>query len=234
MEERLKASLDGLGVVLGQGQIDSLIKFSELLLYRNRIHNLTAITDPDEVVTKHLADSLSLVPHLLGVGSVVDVGTGAGLPGLVLAVALPQCSFCLMDAQSKRVAFVSEAASVLGLSNVRAVQVRAEEAGRLAYRESFEVAVARAVAPLGILAEYSLPLVQVGGKFLAMKGQGEEQDIEVMPELGGELSHVSKVELPLSDIRHIIVTINKINPTQEGFPRSQARIKRQYTKASPN
>ena len=142
--------------------------FSALLLEKNKVMNLTAVTDPREVVTRHFLDCAALAPQLQPGGRVLDVGTGAGFPGLPLAVLCPQTTFVLLDAQRKRIDFLSDVIAALGLSNCTAVHARAEDFAK-DNRAAFDCAVSRAVAELRVLAELSLPMVRVGGCFLAMK-----------------------------------------------------------------
>lgn len=221
-----------LGAVLSVHQQEQLITFMEHLLDSNTRHNLTAITSPKDIIVKHFSDSLTLLPHIDKPGrTLVDVGTGAGFPGVVLAIARPKQQFCLMDSQAKRIAFISEVCMRLGLANVSAVKIRAEDAGRSPkYRDCFDFATARAVAPLAALAEYSLPLVKPGGCFFAMKGPSPDEEIKAalptIDALGAELIGVGKTTLPFSDINHSILLIEKLIPTPAGFPRSQTRIKR--------
>lgn len=165
MRAALTAGLAALG--LDPALCGRLEAFAGLVLERNQVMNLTAITEPSAFAGLHLLDSLSLIPLAgLSSGTVVDVGTGAGFPGVPLAIALPEARVTLLDSLGKRIEFLRETCGALGLENTRCVHARAEEFGE---REQFDWAVSRAVAPLPMLCELSLPLVRVGGRFLAMK-----------------------------------------------------------------
>ena len=183
--------------------------------------NLTAITDPDEVIKKHFSDSL--LPYFLGLipngSSIADVGSGAGFPGIPLAIVLPECSFTLMESIGKRVDFLNTVISELGLKNCRAEKIRAEEVGAKGseYREAFDFATARAVSRLSILSEYCLPLVKVGGRMLALKSAAAQTEIEeaqkAISTLGGENTLIRGTE------ERNIVTVDKISPTPDKYPR---------------
>lgn len=227
MRTTLEQGLPALG--LDRGLIPPLEQFSALLLEKNRVMNLTAITDPRDVAALHLLDSLALAP-LLGAGSVVDVGAGAGFPGIPLSIALPDRQFTLLDSLGKRVAFLEEAAGALGLFNVRCVHARAEEFA-LEHREEFDWAVSRAVAALPALCELCLPLVKVGGAFLAMKSTGSDGEIEsakgAIAKLGGRLDRVEDYTVPTTQVVHRLVAIRKVSPTPKKYPRRFAQIKKQ-------
>lgn len=229
MREILARGLPALGVALDR--LPLLEKFSSLLLERNQVMNLTAITDPEQVAVLHFLDSLCLLPLADWAGkTVVDVGTGAGFPGMPLAMAVPEASVTLLDSLGKRVAFLEECRAALGLENVRCVHARAEEfaAGE---RESFDLAVSRAVAALPTLCELCLPLVKVGGRFLAMKSSGTGEEIasseRAIALLGGKLAAVEDYTIPTSQIVHRVVVIQKVSPTPKKYPRRFAQIKKQ-------
>lgn len=229
MREILARGLPTLGVALDR--VPLLEKFSSLLLERNQVMNLTAITDPEQVAVLHFLDSLCLLPLADWAGkTVVDVGTGAGFPGMPLAMAVPEASVTLLDSLGKRVAFLEECRAALGLENVRCVHARAEEfaAGE---RESFDLAVSRAVAALPTLCELCLPLVKVGGRFLAMKSSGTGEEIasseRAIALLGGKLAAVEDYTIPTSQIVHRVVVIQKVSPTPKKYPRRFAQIKKQ-------
>lgn len=225
MREFLWEGLPQIGI--STDAIPPLTKFSQLLLERNQVMNLTAITDPREVATLHLLDSLCLVPLLEG-ASVVDVGTGGGFPGMPLAIACPSIRFTLLDSLHKRIRFLSEAAAALGLTNVICVHGRAEEFG---HREEFDTAVSRAVAGLPILCELCLPLVKVGGCFLAMKSSHSAGEITAAEAavklLGGKIESVTDYTIPTTDVTHRVVCIRKVSPTPKKYPRRFAQIKKQ-------
>ena len=229
MREILARGLPALGIPLDR--LPLLEKFSSFLLERNQVMNLTAITDPEQVAVLHFLDSLCLLPLADWAGkTVVDVGTGAGFPGMPLAMAVPEASVTLLDSLGKRVAFLEECRAALDLGNVRCVHARAEEfaAGE---RESFDLAVSRAVAALPTLCELCLPLVKVGGRFLAMKSSGTWEEIasseRAIALLGGKLAAVEDYTIPTSQIVHRVVVIQKVSPTPKKYPRRFAQIKKQ-------
>lgn len=227
MRETLTQGLPALGVDLQY--IEPLEQFSALLVEKNKVMNLTGITEPREVATLHLLDSLSLLPIApLSGKTIVDVGTGAGFPGVPLKIVLPESHVTLLDSLNKRVDFLRESCDTLGLSDVDCVHARAEEFG---HRESFDYAVSRAVAALPILCELCLPLVKVGGAFLAMKSSHTEEEIQsakpAIAMLGGRIREVVDYTIPTTDIVHRVVYIEKIAPTAKKYPRRFAQMKKQ-------
>ena len=203
--------------------------FSRMLLEKNQVMNLTAITEPRDVAALHLLDSLAGVAGLEA-GTVVDVGTGAGFPGVPLAIARPSVRVTLLDSLGKRVDFLRESCRELGLENVECVHGRAEEfAGER--RERFDLAVSRAVAALPMLCELCLPLVKVGGAFWAMKSVDTEEEISASKAaiklLGGHIQTVSDYTIPTTEVVHRVVRIQKIGPTPKKYPRRFALIKKQ-------
>ena len=199
--------------------------YGEILLEWNERMNLTRITDEDDMMDKHFIDSLT--PTLLdayeGTGKILDLGTGAGFPGMVLAMASPQREVHLMDSLKKRITFLDHVVDELGLSNVRTFHGRAEEAGRDAkFREQYGLVISRAVARLPILAEYCLPFVYLGGHFVAMKGaEGVDETEEAkraIDILGGKLEEIVDLKLPGGDERHLVV-VKKVKATPAKYPR---------------
>ncbi len=209
-------------------QEQQLNAYADALLAGNRRSNLTAITDRDEIFVKHFWDTLAIVPHLDTLlpphARVIDVGTGGGIPGLVLAIARPTWRMTLLDATRKKVRFVEATAHALGLSNVQVVWGRAEEVAReQEHREAYDAAVARAVASLRVLAEFCLPFVRVGGWWCAMKGPAvaeEAADAEAAIRLlGGDAPQVVDVAVPGLEARRTLVLVRKGAPTPETYPR---------------
>ena len=229
MRATLEQGLPALG--LGPELIEPLETFSRMLLEKNQVMNLTAITDPRDVAVLHLLDSLALT-GLAGLEgrTVVDVGTGAGFPGVPLAIARPSARVTLLDSLGKRVDFLQESCRALGLDNVECVHGRAEEfAGER--RETFDLAVSRAVAALPVLCELCLPLVKVGGAFWAMKSVDTEEEISAsktaVKVLGGRIQAVSDYTIPTTEVVHRVVCIQKTAPTPKKYPRRFALIKKQ-------
>lgn len=211
--------------------IPQLIEFSRLLLEKNQVMNLTAITEPREVATLHLLDSLALAAQAdLAGKKIIDVGTGAGFPGMPLAIALPQVDMTLLDSLNKRVDFLREVCDTLQLQGVICVHARAEEFAA-AHRESYDFAVSRAVAALPVLCELCLPLVKVGGAFLAMKSSHSQEETDQAAKaialLGGKLEAVTDYSIPTTDVTHRLLTIRKVSPTPKKYPRRFAQIKKQ-------
>ena len=206
-------------------------KYYELLLEWNEKINLTAITDPKGVAVKHFADSLSFFDYftLPEGASVIDIGTGAGFPGVVLKIVRPDIKLTLLDSLNKRFLFLRELMSQLGLE-AQFVQGRAEEYGQdLNQRECYDFAVSRAVAQLNTLCEYCLPFVRLSGTFVAFKGGSCEEEVEIarraIQVLGGQLKNVYSFVLPLEGGSRSLVEIEKIQPTPDKYPRNNGRIK---------
>lgn len=241
LEKSLELSAVGIGITLTGAQILLCLRFAEQILITNKTMNLTRITQPDAVAVRHFADSLTVFHALPGLSvgaNVVDVGTGAGFPGVVLAIVRPDLRVTLLDSVGKRLTFLQTVAADLGLTNVRTLHTRAEDAGRdPVYRDGFDVVVARAVANLPTLLEWCAPLIAVGGRFVAMKGNS-------VGEVGGELSQgeaarqmlkldkpaILNIELPsvgeeAEPAARMLLTYRKHAPTPPRFPRTSAEIK---------
>lgn len=210
--------------------VDNLLQFSAMLLERNKVMNLTAVTDPMEVVTRHLLDCAVLAPRMISGEKVLDVGTGAGFPGMPLAILCPDTEFVLLDALRKRIDFLDEVIQGLGLKNVTAVHARAEEFAR-AHRAEFDLAVSRAVADLSMLSELTLPLVKTGGSFLAMKAADCADEVQAAGEairiLGGSAAEIVQYRVPLGEIPRALVCIRKAQDTPAKYPRRFAKISAQ-------
>ena len=227
MESTLHTGAAALGLTLSKEQLTAFETYRRELLEWNRRINLTRIIEPEEIITKHFLDSLSVGPvlqKLPNADSVVDVGSGAGFPGLPLKIVLPQLSVTLLETTGKKTKFLEHVIQLLDLRGVTILTVRAEDAGRQrGHREQYHVAVARAVAALPVLAEYLLPLVKVGGWVIAQKGQHPTQETQsaanALGILGGKLRQVQPVQVPgLPDERHLII-IEKVKPTPPQYPR---------------
>lgn len=226
IEREVAAGAAALGIPVSAEALTAMGRFAEMLAAWNERVNLTAITTPEDVARKHFVDSLSLLRSLGGSDGlqVADIGSGAGFPGLVLAMARPGWRVLLLDALGKRVAFLRQVIEATGLANVEAVHLRAEDAARRPeLREHFDVATARAVAGLPVLAEYCLPLVRVGGWFLAMKAREVEEEIaaamHAITVLGGELESLERFTLPGVGEERAIVRIRKAGRTPGAYPR---------------
>ena len=229
MRAILEAGLPQVGA--DPGCIPALERFADLLLEKNQVMNLTAITEPEAVATLHLLDSLAVwqAADLAG-KSLIDVGTGAGFPGLPLRLAHPEIRLTLLDSLNKRVEFLREVCSQLGLEDVKCVHGRAEEFAA-GHREQFDGAVSRAVADLRVLSELCLPLVKVGGVFLSMKSTDCEEELNAakgaIRALGGRTERVVDYPIPATDVVHRVIVIRKLSPTPARYPRRFAQIKKQ-------
>ena len=228
MEQLLQDGLTALG--LPADGIPALIRYADLLVEKNKVMNLTAITEPADIARLHFLDSAALLSLAdFRNKTVADVGTGAGFPGVPLRIIEPSMHLTLLDALNKRVEFLKEVCGDLGLADVECVHARAEEfaADR---RESFDLVTSRAVAALPLLCELCLPLVNVGGSFISMKSvdAGAELDsarraIEV---LGGTVDRVVDYDIPGTEIRHRAIVIKKARETPKKYPRAFAKIKK--------
>ena len=228
MEQLLRDGLTELG--LPTKGIPALVRYAELLVEKNKVMNLTAITEPADIATLHFLDSAALLTVAdFRDKAVADVGTGAGFPGLPLRIVEPSIRLTLLDAQNKRVEFLKEVCGDLGLEDVECVHARAEEfaADR---RESFDLVTSRAVAALPLLCELCLPLVKVGGYFVSMKSvdAGAELDsaahaIEV---LGAAVERIADYDIPGTEVRHRPILIKKVRETRKKYPRAFAKIKK--------
>ena len=228
MEQLLQDGLTALG--LPADGIPALIRYADLLVEKNKVMNLTAITEPADIARLHFLDSAALLTIAdFKEKTVADVGTGAGFPGVPLRIIEPSMHLTLLDALNKRVEFLKEVCGDLGLADVECVHARAEEfaADR---RESFDLVTSRAVAALPLLCELCLPLVNVGGSFISMKSvdAGAELDsarraIEV---LGGTVDREVDYDIPGTEIRHRAIVIKKARETPKKYPRAFAKIKK--------
>ena len=228
METLLKKGLAELS--LDSSGIPSLLRYGALLLEKNKVMNLTAITEPADVATLHFLDSAALLAlaDLKG-KTVVDVGTGAGFPGMPLKILEPSIRMTLLDSLGKRITFLQEVCDELGLQNVQCVHARAEEFAE-AHRQSFDFAVSRAVANLSVLCEFCLPLVKAGGYFLSMKSVESGEELEAAQKaiktLGGRVERTADYQIPGTEVVHRVIFIKKIAETPKKYPRPFAKIKK--------
>lgn len=222
---------NGLGGMLNLERAEKFYKLTVFMLAENEKYNLTAIKEPDKIALAHYADCAAMAKLLPKNKKVIDVGCGAGFPTLPLAILRPDISVVALDSTAKRTAYVASAAELLGLDNVKTVTARAEDAAKeTAMRESFDIATARAVAPLRILCELCLPFVKTGGAMIAMKGKNAEFELseskKAISLLGGKLDGIENVILKAKDedLSHPLIKINKISRTPAAYPRTYAQI----------
>ena len=221
----LKNEMSSIGISLNESQIDAFKAFFEDLVEKNKVMNLTAITEFEDVIEKHFLDSLSLASFVnLDHQSVIDIGTGAGFPGIPLKIAFPDLHITLMDSLNKRILFLQDVIEALHLEGISAVHARAEDLGHKAeYREQFDLCVSRAVANLSTLCEYSLPFVKVGGMFVSYKSgeiEAEAKEAEkAIKLLGGERKETIHFQLNHTEIARSFVLVEKKKQTPKTYPR---------------
>ena len=228
MTELLKNGFSAMKLSVSDAQIAQLEDFTARMLETNKVMNLTRITDPKEIAEKHLLDCASLLQAAdFSKKSVVDVGCGAGFPGMPLHILCPSCELTLLDSLGKRIRFLQGCIDAMNLSDIEAVHARAEEFAAK-HREQYDFAVSRAVAQLNVLAELSLPLVKQGGAFIAMKSKETDKDLERAKKairlLGGEIEKIIDYTIPHTEITHRLVVIRKKNHTPKQYPRPFRKI----------
>ena len=224
MDKTFKEKLSKKCPELTEEMQQQLEDYMKLLLEWNEKINLTAITEEDEIILKHFVDSLTISKYIKEGKSIVDVGTGAGFPGIPLKIARKDLKVTLVDSLNKRILFLNEVIEKLGLKEIETLHYRAEEFGQnKKYRESFDIATSRAVANLSTLVEYLLPLVKVGGICICMKGSEIKEELEnskkAIQILGGEIQEIEEFYLPETDIKRTIVIVKKISSTPKKYPR---------------
>ena len=229
----LRQGLAEYGQEPGPRAIQDLDRYCQRLLEKNRVMNLTAIREPEGVARLHFLDCAALLQFCCFENkSLIDVGTGAGFPGLVLKILVPSLNVTLLDSLNKRLDWLEETRGALELEGVRAVHARAEEQAHVkGFRDSFDLAAARAVADLRLLCELCLPYVKTGGRFLAMKsancGRELEDAARAVKLLGGRVADVKDYPLPGTEITHRLIIIEKLSPTPGGYPRRWAKMQKE-------
>ena len=215
------------GIKITDVQCDKLYRFYEMVIEKNKVMNLTAITDYEEFVIKHFVDSLMIakVMDMTMPMTVLDIGTGAGFPGVPIKIVYQETKVLLLDSLNKRLNFLNEVIAELGLKDITTIHSRAEELqAKGEYRENFDLCVSRAVSALPTLSEYCLPYVKLGGKFVAYKATGADEEIEVSKTairvLGGEIKETAHFTIKDTDYTRVLISIEKIKNTPKKYPRS--------------
>lgn len=223
-KEELKKSLDVINIKLNEKQIKQFYDYMNLLIEWNKKINLTAIIEPKEIILKHFVDSLTVSKYINEKSTLIDVGTGAGFPGIPLKILRNDIKITLVDSLNKRIKFLDEVIKKLNLDNIKTVHGRAEEIGRnKEYREKFDYATSRAVANISTLSEYLIPLIKNNGQCIYMKGTDLDEELEkgkkAISVLGGNIVNKEEFELPYSDIKRTIIIIEKVKNTPTKYPR---------------
>lgn len=205
-------------------EVERFYFYMQKLIEWNAKINLTAITEPKEIILKHFIDSLTIHSYIQKQDKIIDVGTGAGFPGIPLKIVNKNCDITLLDSLNKRIGFLKESIESLGLTKIEAIHMRAEEAGKKEkYREKYDIVVSRAVAPLNILVEYLIPFAKKGGKIICMKGSKMQEELEQAQEainrLGGKVEKIDNFKLPETEMERNIIIISKWKNTPKEYPR---------------
>ena len=222
--EKIRESLKELNIELSEKQLNQFYNYMNILIEWNKVMNLTNITETEEIIQKHFVDSLTILKSIKENDSIIDVGTGAGFPGIPIKIAFPETKITLLDSLNKRIKFLEEVINKLELKNIETIHGRAEEvAHNKKYREKYDIAIARAVAPLNVLSEYLLPFVKIGGYAICMKGvKGKEEAEEgknAIKILGGKITNSREFNLPNTEMARTIIQIEKIKNTEKKYPR---------------
>lgn len=223
-QKKLKSELNDLNLMFHEKQLDQFYNYMNILLEENEKINLTAITDPEEIITKHFIDSLTIYKYIGNASKIIDIGTGAGFPGIPLKIINPNLNITLVDSLNKRINFINMVKNYLNLTNIDIIHARAEEhAKQIKYREKYDIATSRAVASLNVLLEYLMPYVKIGGKCICMKGSNIDEELKESTKaiqiLGGKIEKIEEITLPNTDIKRNIIIIKKEKQTPNSYPR---------------
>lgn len=225
-KDKFKELSSTLGIDLNDVQIENFIKFKDILLEWNEKINLTTIVEDDDIIIKHFVDSLTSAMYVEDNAKIIDIGTGAGFPGIPLKIVKDDLDVTLLDSLNKRIVYLNDLIDRIGFRKIEAIHGRAEETSRNKdFREQYDIAIARAVANLKVLSEYALPFVKVGGKFICMKGPNVAEEISGAEEniklLGGRIIEKKSFELPGTDMGRTIIVIEKVKNTDKKYPRKK-------------
>lgn len=222
-KKKMNEVLSEINIEINENKIDMFYLYMQELLEWNKKINLTAIEDENEIILKHFIDSLTVQKYIKNAQNIIDIGTGAGFPGIPLAIVNEKSNIVLLDSLNKRINFLNNVIQKLELSNVKAIHGRAEDLAKIVqHREKYDIVISRAVAPFNVLLEYMLPFNKVNSYTIAMKGSNiEEVDISnnALKKLGGKIEKIEKINLPNTDIKRNIIIVRKIEETSKKFPR---------------
>ena len=223
-KENMKAKLNKLNLNITELQLQQFYNYMNLLIEWNEKINLTAITKPEDIISKHFIDSLTIAKYIKTQDKIADIGTGAGFPGIPLKIMNPKNEILLIDSLNKRIKFLNEVVTNNNLNNINAIHGRVEELGHnKTYREGFDVVTSRAVAKLNVLVEYMLPFVKVGGRCICLKGPNVEEEIKnaenALKLLGGEINRIEELTLPDTEEKRTIIEILSVKHSPNKFPR---------------
>ena len=233
--EKIKNKFQYLNIEINNNQINNYFNYMNLLIEWNEKINLTAITDSEEIILKHFVDSITINKYINKNSNLIDIGTGAGFPGIPIKIIRDDIKITLLDSLNKRIIFLNEIINNLNLKDIVAIHGRAEDFGiNNKFREKYDFATSRAVAPLNYLLEYMMPFIKVGGTCICMKGSNIEDELNISKnaiiKLGGKVEHKEKIVLPESDIERNIIIIKKVKNTPKEFPRKSGMPKKQPIK----
>lgn len=233
--EKIKNKFQYLNIEINNNQINNYFNYMNLLIEWNEKINLTAITDSEEIILKHFVDSITINKYINKNSNLIDIGTGAGFPGIPIKIIRDDIKITLLDSLNKRIIFLNEIINNLNLKDIVAIHGRAEDFGiNNKFREKYDFATSRAVAPLNYLLEYMMPFIKVGGTCICMKGSNIEDELNISKnaiiKLGGKVEYKEKIILPESDIERNIIIIKKVKNTPKEFPRKSGMPKKQPIK----
>ena len=229
--KKINRKLSYFNIELNMEEIKLFYQYMQVLIKWNEKMNLTAIVEPDEIILKHFVDSITINKFITSDSTLIDIGTGAGFPGVPIKIINENISVTLLDSLNKRIVFLDEVINLLELKNIKTLHGRAEDYGiNKEFRQKYDYVTSRAVAPLNYLLEYMLPFIKVGGTCICMKGSNIEEELlqakNALTKLGGKILQTVKMKLPESDIERNIIIIKKINDTPPKYPRKAGMPKK--------